>query len=351
MNRKKTTRFSALGMLIGLVYLIVTPTGAKSPEAIPILDSKFSSQLVHLGWLNDDQVVILTNQRHPYLNTLFLWNTVGNTITKYLQVDEGLDFCIHDGVLTQLRQKDQHIAVVTGPPGAERTTVLQQKAWLFNRFSCLYVDQRPAWAPGPEIRPLREEHGYLDFGHTGPGKPMNPPVMYYRTGAKDGIALPVRRSDIRPENIRFAGFANAYLLYGDDGYRDPKTGRRSAEWPKERPHVAWWLTPEGKVTEIRIANNLGLMGGMHEFFPFLNGIFFVTSSSRGHYPGTMGGYLLKGNEAVHVIAGRLSEISVSPNGCRVAFVHDPSDTEYGKDRLDRITVKMADLCQGVQHAN
>ena len=350
MNRKETPRFLALGVLIGLVCLMVIPTGAETPEDIPILDSKVSSQLIHLGWLNDDHVVIRTGQLKPYQNTLLIWDTLGNTITKYLQVDEGLDFCVHDGVLTQLRQKDQHTSVVTGPPGAERTTALQKKAWLFNRFSCLYVDQRPVWAPGPEIRPLREEHGYLDFRHTGSGLPVNPSVMYYRTGSKDGIALPVRSSDIRPENIRFAHFANAYLLYGDDGYKDPKTGRLSADWPKERQHVAWWLTPEGKVTEIRIANNLGLMGGMHEFFPVLNGIFFVTSSSRGRYPGTMGGYMLNGNEAVHVIAGRLSEVSVSPNGCRVAFVHDPSDTEYGKDRLDRITVKMADLCQGAKHA-
>jgi hypothetical protein len=129
MNRKRTPRFFALLVLIGLVCLMVTPTGAKGPEAIPIVDSKIIAQpfSLHLEWLNDDHVVILTNQRHPYLNTLFLWNTVGNTITKYLKVDEGLGFCVHDGVLTQLRQKDQHITVVTGPPGAERTTVLQKK--------------------------------------------------------------------------------------------------------------------------------------------------------------------------------------------------------------------------------
>lgn len=181
--------------------------------------------------------------------------------------------------------------------------------------------------------------------------PMNPPVMYYRTGAKDGIVLPVQSSDIRRENIRFADFANAYLLYGDDGYRDPKTGRLSADWPKERRHVACWLTPEGKITEIRIANYGRLMGSLNKFYPVMNGIFFVTSSSRGRYPGTMGGYLLNGDEGVHVIAGRLSNVSVLPNGCRVAFEHDPSDTEYEKDRLDRITVKMADLCQGAKHAN
>jgi hypothetical protein len=179
---------------------------------------------------------------------------------------------------------------------------------------------------------------------------MNPFVRFYRTGAKDEITLPVRRSDVDAYNVRYAEFTKGYFLYGHV-YFDEKLGRWSSSWPEGRPHVAWWLTPEGKVTELPIANYEGLMRSMHEFYPVLNGIFFVTSSSRGRYPGTMGGYLLNGNEAVHVIAGRLSNVSVSPNGCRVAFVHDPSDTEHGKDRLDRITVKMADLCQGAKHAN
>jgi hypothetical protein len=150
MNCNITARSLLLGLLVNLVPLTVVPTFGRSPEAVPIVDSKFIVPMIQLGsphnvgWLNDDHVVIRTGQLKPYHNALHFWDTVGNTITKYLQVDEGLGFCVHDGVLTQLRQKDQHITVVTGPPGAERTTVLQKKAWLFNRFSYLYVDQRPA---------------------------------------------------------------------------------------------------------------------------------------------------------------------------------------------------------------
>jgi hypothetical protein len=47
-----------------------------------------------------------------------------------------------------------------------------------------------------------------------------------------------------------------------------------------------------------------------------------------------------------LIAGLLHSIAISPDGCRVAFVHDPYDGASLKDRRDRITVKAVDLCQG-----
>jgi hypothetical protein len=42
----------------------------------------------------------------------------------------------------------------------------------------------------------------------------------------------------------------------------------------------------------------------------------------------------------------LDSVSVSEDGCRVAFIHDPYDTIYGKDRLERITVKAINICEG-----
>ncbi len=46
----------------------------------------------------------------------------------------------------------------------------------------------------------------------------------------------------------------------------------------------------------------------------------------------------------------VDHVSISLDGCRVVFVHDPYDTMYGKDQLNRITVKAINLCQEDRHA-
>jgi hypothetical protein len=244
-----------------------------------------------------------------------------------------------------------------GRLSGEQTKLLPHPYW-FNPFSCRYYDTPPAWVvEGHATQPLLEEHGHLDWGSTlAHDEVKNTPMIFYPPSTKEGIQLPIGRREVWRYQIRHAGFRNAYFLFAVS-YVDKTTGHEDpvGVWPKGRPLPVWWLTPDGKVTKIDLPYTPLLNGGSRGFYPTRTGVFAFFHGFGGKRPpgdigpGDAGGYLVQGEKMTKLISGHVRSVVVSPNGCKVVFVHDPSDTEFGKDRFDRITVKMIDVCQGGTH--
>ena len=263
--------------------------------------------------------------------------------------------CVHGDYVTFLRKSpndDKRPLLVTRDKGQETVTRLVNIEW-FNRFNCRYYDEKPDWIiQNHETLPLLDGHGFLDWIPTeGPGSDRNKPIRFHRTNASEWISLPIGKRQVWRVDVTYASFKDAYFLYPIT-YIDTNTGKEEpiGPWPKGKSVSVWWLTSDGTVTSETIPYMEFMRGGSRGFFPTRKGIFIYSHKADGAgKPGDAGGYLAQDNRVTKLITGLLEGVSISPDGCRVAFVHDPYDTIYGKDRLDRVTVKAINLCEEDGH--
>ena len=87
-------------------------------------------------------------------------------------------------------------------------------------------------------------------------------------------------------------------------------------------------------------------GGL-ALYPTQGGIFVVNRHSKSDRdPGNAGGYLVQGRVVKKVVSGVLTDISaVSPDGCRIAFSHAPSQNSDRFDAKNHRRLKMIDMCE------
>lgn len=258
---------------------------------------------------------------------LYLWDTTTNTVTKHRTLEHKTSLCAQNGVLSYLHKG----IIVTWKPGeAEQERPLSYPFW-FNPFSCRYYDSQPPWKRGGLTAPLLDEHGYVDLSPPAIDEERSP--LLYRPGVPEGKVLPFPKGVGGP--FGYAPFRTAYLFMSVS-YQDPVTGKlkNSTEWPKGKPMSAWWLTPDGTVAQEAIPYHPFIAGRL-DFLPVKGGVF-------------VGGYLVRDGTTRNVIQGILHSPVVSPDGCRVAFVHEP-DPPTDVAHRNTLEVKMVDLCDGGTH--
>lgn len=279
----------------------------------------------------------------------YIWDTDANRVVTDPTLEGVKRICVQGDVLTFLMKSptdENKRLVVTREKGQETVTPLVNAEW-FNRFSCRYYEQKPDWDRGHYSLPLLEGHGSLFLKDSR----QNNPIMFYFSNIEKGVPLPIGTRQVWHNLVKYAPFRNAYLLY-PVAYIDPDTGKEDpiGAWPKGKPVPVWWLAPDGKVTTEAIPYMPFMRGGSRGFSPTREGIFIYSHKTDDlGKPGDAGGYLAQKGSITKVITGYIENIAVSPDGCQVAFIYDPYDTLYGKDRLNRITVKAINLCQEAPH--
>ncbi len=280
----------------------------------------------------------------------YIWDTDANQVITDPSLEGAKRICVQGDVLTFLKKPptdDKQLLVVTRIKGQEMVAPLVNAQW-FNRFSCRYYDQKPEWVRGHASLPLLEGHGSLFLKDSR----ENNPILFFPLNNETSVPLPIGTRQVSHNLIQYASFKNAYLLY-PIAYIDPETGKEDpiGPWPKGKSIPMWWLTPDGTVTTEHIPYMPFMRGGSRGFYPTRAGIFSTSHKTNGlGKPGDAGGYLAQGSSVEKLITGLLENVSVSPDGCRVAFLYDPEDTLYGKDRLNRINVKTINFCQEAHHA-
>lgn len=349
-----THRFSL--MLLWWVLLIIPQLAAGGEPRYPVLDSKFPAAEAKLGWIDNERVMF-----HGYdvgkmtqpgpgeghstaAEGLFIWDTVKGTVTKYWDIDGPTSLCVyHDTIAFGQRAKgdDKARTRVVGKIGQERSVRSTGVDWV-NPVSCAYSKERPPELTGQRmLRHLREDHGYLDFGPAVQlGLSETVKVLFYRPAEKEPLVLPFTPK--RVVNILdYVEFDNAYLL------------RARASTSDAVP--VWLLRPDGIITQLlkpdgRAWERIGWTG----YVWTKNGLFLISRTADSNIAaGKSGGYLLSEGNPQRVIAGLLDNVTVSPNGCRIAFVHVRT-AQVGADsfkalRVGKVgnrTLKMIDLCAG-----
>lgn len=353
--RRRRLRIATHGsVLLLLVGLIVSPQLAACGEPrYPIKDSKFPAAEAKLGWLDNERVIFhgyevgkfgkpSPDDGHPMSETgLFIWNTKNNTVSKYWDIDGPTSLCVyHDTIAFGQRIKGEQNAWtrIVGKIGQELTVRSIGKDWV-NPISCTYSKEKPAEVTGQRIlRHLREDHGYLDFGSaTLVDRSDAAIILFYRPNEKEPLTLPLSPNHVI--NIfEYIESENAYLL----------------ESQRQTTYAApvWLLKPDGTVTKILepTGKPWERMGWGH-YRLTEKGLFLVGGSGPYDQVGTTGGYLLSGDKPTRLIPGLIRNVTVSPNGCKVAFVHvlhslagAESFKALRQGKPGVRTLKMIDLC-------
>lgn len=349
-----THKFS-LALLLWL--LLVSPqlvAGGESPY--PVLDSKFPAAEAKLGWIDNEHVIFhgyeigkfgqkSPDDGHELRETgLFIWDISQDKVTKYWSVDSPVGLCVFHGAVTfkQRTKPGQDIwNVVTGDLHEAQQRQEEHKVWL-NGTSCRQHEQQPEWTKqdGHRRWGLLEEHGYLDFGIPSRADPSKAsPIILYPPNSRKGQSLPLTGEQVRL-HVTYFEFADAYLL----------------ESQRETTYAApvWMFKPDGTLTKVLEPTGKAWekMGWGH-FYLTKKGLFLT--GGRGDYAsvGTTGGYLLKEGNPTRIITGFVRNAAVSPDGCKVTFVH-VLHSQAGADSFRALqagkrgtrTLKMIDLCKG-----
>ena len=137
---------------------------------------------------------------------------------------------------------------------------------------------------------------------------------------------------------RYHGHQNAYLVYGR--YFDESKAVKRGDYENAPPQLLWWLYPDGRVEEIHRQAGPWYAGGSLAIRSTKAGLFlaFLGGMTSSRNPGHQGGYLVSESSVVKVIDGPTNSPVVSPDGCKVAFTHAPSNQESSKRSLKVINV-------------
>lgn len=348
-----THKFS---LIVFLWLLLISPQLAAGGEPrYPVLDSKFPAAETKLGWIDNERVIFHSyevgkvgqpspDDGHPMAETgLFIWDTGKDTVTKYWDIDGLVPLCVfHDQVsfLLRLKNEDKIRLRVVGKLGSEEQIRTVGDDWV-NSFSCRRHGERPKWFDKTRVRVgLREEDGYLDFGpRAHVDKSGNAKVMLYRPNETGGVVLPLDPSRVL-NLIEFSEFENGYVIKGIANTTDAVP--------------VWLFKADGTVTSIfEPSGKTWERFGWDAYHLTKKGLFLA--GGRGGYAevGKSGGYLLFRDQLTRLIAGHVRNASVSPNGCKVAFVHvlhsqagADSAKALRKGKTGTRTLKMIDVCQG-----
>jgi len=346
------------GSIVLMWVLLVSPQLVAGGEPrYPVLDSKFSAAEAKLGWLDNERVMFhgydirkMTQpgpgEGHPTAaEGLFIWDTGKDTVTKYWDINGPTSLCVYHDTIAfgqRIKGEDKSWIRVVGKVGQEQSVRSTGTDWV-NPVSCAYSKERPPEVTGRRIlRHLREEHGYLDFGSTtSVDRSDAAKILFYRPNEKEPLTLLLNPNHI-VNLLEYVEFENTYLL----------------ESQRQTTYAApvWLLKPDGTVTKIfeptgKEWERMG-WGGYHLT---KKGIFL--SGGRGDYAsvGTRGGYLLRSSREApsRLIAGLVRNETVSPDGCKIAFVHvlhslagAESAQALRQGKPGTRTLKMINLCQG-----
>lgn len=347
-----TIKFS---LIFFLLFLLVSPQLAACGEPrYPVLDSKFPAVEAKLGWIDNERVIFhgyevgkvghpSPDDGHPLAETgLFIWDTAKGIIAKYWDIDGVTPLCVfHDQVwfLLGINGDEKSRLQVSGKLGHEQ----QMKAiggGALNGVSCRYYTPKPEWADERRVRrPLLEEHGYLDFGPwVNADRSDAARILFYRPNEKEPIILPLNPNHV-VNLFDYVEFENAYLI----------DSKRQTTYPAP----VWLLRPDGTVTKIfePTGKRWERMGWSFVHLT-RKGLFFWGGSAGYGSVGTAGGYLLVKGKPQKLIAGLVWNESVSPDGCKVAFVH-VLHSQAGADSVKALregkpgsrTIKIIDLCK------
>jgi hypothetical protein len=290
-------------------------------------------------WLDNDRILFpsgkdLIPNRLP--NKIKVWSlSTGQLVSSDLDsvtcVREGQVFYgVKNGsankMATFFRGPFENAKEHPNPDGSDSMHPENHSMRLDSTFDCDWVPKDPPSIGGPYRFKLRGEN-YLN-------------VLEPRTQSSKGKAIYHVSPDDPGREVPFYGFTyseflDAYVV--DKGIFDPVKPETSSFWILER---------NGDLKEVPYPKTL--LHGRVTMYPVKQGYLVEYNSGRTTEtdPGDRGLYLINGEKVQRLIVGSIHGISISPDGCKVAFVHARNTKEYFSRVKPYRTLKVIDFCSG-----
>jgi len=288
-------------------------------------------------WLDNERALFISSKNLlPEKSPKFIkiWNTKTGQVDSSHEVTHLL--CVQDGQVF-FAAKDEATGKRThyrGPlDNPKEYPAPGPNMWLDDRFDCGWVPTA-TWRTYPDrfpyMRKLRGEN-YLKAvdpkTKTSKGK-----SVYYPLLNSKGKEMPLYFSLY---SISYSEFLDAYVV--DKGMYDPAN-------PEMRSF--WILGRDGSLKEVPFPH--AMLKGRLTIYPLKHG--YLADYNSGKYtntdPGDRGLWLMDGDKALRLIVGAIHGISVSPDGCHVAFIHARNSKEYFSQTKPYRTVKTINFCEG-----
>jgi hypothetical protein len=335
-----------------------TQTLAEKNSPYPILDSGVWADWMGFDsvyWIDNNRVLFVggpveSGRKHPQLNHVAVWE-IGKSITVLSKPAQHVAICAHDGFIayTLTTHDKNRIERFEGKFRHEKNIPPETPPnHVYSPMDCRTFED-PALAAamqnsdlGPsklrmkllkksdgyhEIIRLMDRHGYLDFGlrkDSNRGKP----TLYYRKASDKPISLPYINRD-----ITYYQFKNAYFFH--------PLGKNITGYD------FLWLYPDGRTEEIKFPNvsdkKLVYSGKYYTRKGFF--VYYEGRATSFDVPGNTGGYLVtEDGKSSKIISGYLNGITVSPDGCKITFIHYPYRNATRIDDPGRVTLKAINFC-------
>lgn len=342
----------------GLVY--VSACLAAGPEDYPLVDSRIGAPATRVSlWLDNDRVVFFGIDQSKLVkgksfreyerpkdaragNTLyrddqFVWNVRTGAVERTIR--PMYQMCAYKGEVGYLSEEPSNDPVrywYSGVYGKETRQPWPERHWL-NPHSCRMYTTLPPWEKarrkGHIPDPLLERDGYIDVGPDGTPR-EGFPLLVRPDLPQSPVALSALWNAKARWLFRYAPHADAYMVDNLDHFpaaflMTPQGQLRKADFPKDSPrrYGFIWHTRQGF------------------FYRSLDGRNNVEDTR------TVGGYILTEKGLSRVVVGKLDALSVSPDGCGVAFSHSPSEKahydgleSFRRGGLSNTTMKMINVC-------
>ncbi len=321
-------------------------------------DFTFADTPSRFFWLDNTLILMSINMSEHYAdehglllrkNIVIVWNTITNNVTEYM---EGHILCFNPRdkwvQIEKINNQPDTRKFVQGEWGSEMQpymAVRGEKSHV-NEFSCR---RNPGLSnrllPDKHITtPLYEDHGLLDWGQVGTyQRPwMKTSTLTYRiTGKKVPVEITYLYNELNSSSVKYYQFADAYLLSGN-------LGISIANEPRDR-RAARLLTPDGKVSKFPVPSEFwekNYYRGAKVLYSRA-GIIWQVPETPGIGSIKLGGAYIQDHDGkIFKVSNQgFSKASVSPDGCRIAYVYGISKPEKSHYRN---SVRVTDLCKGVK---
>ena len=317
-------------------------------------------------WLDNRRVIFKGNQYSEDFDRndqgTFIWDVEQRTVIRY---GDETQFCYANGwiYLSNSPRGDEKLnksafAYRYGPFGKEKPGFCERRGAEYRdcirdvNMSCRAVEASVTKKlAGPESRlilQLREGDGALVVEKSWRDLPKGASKeekeaqsrrsILLRSGRHPlGKPLPIQEiEEIGRTGPAYSTYAGKYVLTP----ANPKDGALglSTNWPEGRAQPVYLVSPSGEAEEVAIPK-LRDWTNVFQAMPTRSGIVF-----KGAHGRTGGGLFLYDGAIVDAIdRGQVGTLSVSPDGCKVAF---SIINDYGKTSDMRFRLKYVDICGG-----
>ena len=334
------------------LVLVCNLTGCDQYHDAQYLDSNINSNSGYrtsLSWLDDSHVVFIgygrgidysDHERKKIVRNIVIWDIKSNH--KEVLKLEPLNLCQWEGniyyfkrtqqnhsALYLVKWKDIQRGIVNPVPVKTKYDPIE--------YDCLQTDKPRVTTDSVRYR-LDHSNNVLILW-----KPS-----YIDNNIKGRVELEIngkkQQLHIRPDllnSVEYVSFKNAYFIRSKSNYSSNYDKRLQGDKCLD----GWWLSMNGKLSLACIPTLSKLSKHGVETYPYKNGYFLVNRLfNYSKAPDIGGGYISNDKGVKKIISGLIENVSMSPDGCNMAFLHTFNHIGTRQSKPELPAVKILNLC-------